>query len=139
MTTTTLTAPPGKVLQISLWLVQVLLAAAFVMAGIMKTFTPLDQLIPQMPWVADLPRLTRFIGVSEFLGGLGLVLPSITRIRPVLTPLAALGLTTIMVLAMGFHLVRGEAAAVPFNALLGGLAAFVAWGRYRKAPIAPRG
>jgi hypothetical protein len=56
----------------------------------------------------------------------------------VLTPIAALGLVVIMVLAAGFHIMRGEVQAVPINAVLGGLAALVAWGRLRKAPIAER-
>jgi len=59
--------------------------------------------------------LVRFIGVSELAGALGLILPAATRIRPGLTPLAALGLSTIMALAMLFHLVRGEPQALPIE------------------------
>jgi putative oxidoreductase len=73
--------------------------------------------------------LLRFIGVAELAGGLGLILPAATRIRPMLTPLAALGLATIMTLAFVFHIQRGEWDALPVNAVLGALAAFVAWGR----------
>ena len=79
--------------------------------------------------------LVRFIGVSELAGAIGLILPAATKIKPTLTPLAALGLLTIMILAMAFHLSRGEAQALPINMALGGLAAFVAWGRTKKAPI----
>ena len=79
--------------------------------------------------------LVRFIGISELLGAVGLILPALTKIKPLLTPLAALGLLTIMILAMGFHVSRGEAGTLPFNIVLGGLAAFVAWGRTSKAPI----
>ena len=68
-------------------------------------------------------------------GAIGLILPAATKIKPTLTPLAALGLLTIMILAMAFHLSRGEAQALPINMVLGGLAAFVAWGRTKKAPI----
>jgi hypothetical protein len=67
-----------------------------------------------------------------------LVLPAATRIKPALTPLAALGLATVMVLASLTHLLRGEVQMLPVTAVLAGLAAFVAWGRARKAPIAPR-
>jgi hypothetical protein len=67
-----------------------------------------------------------------------LILPAATRIKPSLTPLAAIGLTTVMALASITHLVRGEVQMLPVTILLGGLAAFVAWGRSRKAPIAPR-
>ena len=92
-----------------------------------------------MPWVGDVPgALVRFIGVSELLGGIGLLLPSLTRIAPKLTALAAAALVAVMVLASGFHLLRGEYAAIGFNVVLGGLAAFVAWGRSSKAPIKSR-
>jgi uncharacterized membrane protein YphA (DoxX/SURF4 family) len=128
----------GKGWSIALWTAQVLLAIVFGMAGVMKTFTPIEQLAQNLPWVASLPNLTRFIGVSELAGALGLILPAALRIRPVLTPIAALGLLVIMVLAAAFHLMRGEGSAIPVNVVLGGLAAFVAWGRLRKAPIAER-
>ncbi len=63
----------------------------------------------------------------------------LTRIRPGLTPLAALGFVTIQILAIGFHVVRGEiASSAPLNALLLGLSLFVLWGRTKKAPISPR-
>ena len=66
-------------------------------------------------------------------------MPALTRIKPVLTPLAALGFATIQVLAIGFHTMRGEfAEAAPINLLLLGLSLFVVWGRLRKAPIAAR-
>jgi hypothetical protein len=82
--------------------------------------------------------LVRFIGASELLGGLGLVLPAATRIKPALTPLAGAGLITVMVLAALFHLTRGEFGAIPGNVILGSLAAFVAWGRWAKVRIMPR-
>lgn len=104
----------------------------------MKLLTPAEQLLQYDP-TQSIP-LTRFIGVMEVLGALGVLLPAATRIRPGLTPLAALGLFTIMVLATGVHVVRGDiATALPVVGSLGALAAFVAWGRGKKAPIAPRG
>lgn len=127
-----------KGLRIGLWVVQLGLAAMFGMAGVMKSTTPIDELAKQMPWVAELPGLVRFIGISEIAGALGLVLPAATRIKPGLTPLAALGLMVIMVLAAIFHISRGEYSAIVTNAILGGLAAFVWWGRRSAAPIAPR-
>jgi putative oxidoreductase len=122
---------------ILLWLVQILLACAFGMAGVMKSTQPVDVLAANgIAWAPQLPlALVRFIGISEFLGAVGLILPALTKIKPFLTPLAALGLLTIMILAMGFHVSRGEAGALPANIVLGGLAAFVAWGRTSKAPI----
>ena len=124
-------------MNILLWLVQILLACAFGMAGVMKSTQPVDVLAANgIAWAPQLPlALVRFIGISEFLGAVGLILPALTKIKPFLTPLAALGLLTIMILAMGFHVSRGEAGALPANIVLGGLAAFVAWGRTSKAPI----
>ena len=124
-------------MNILLWLVQILLAAAFGMAGVMKATQPVDVLAANgIAWAPQVPLvLVRFIGISEFLGAVGLILPALTKIKPFLTPLAALGLLTIMILAMGFHVSRGEAGALPANIVLGGLAAFVAWGRTSKAPI----
>lgn len=129
----------NKVLRGALWTVQVLLALAFTMAGVMKATQPIEALAAQMPWAGDVPAaLVRFIGVSELLGGIGLVLPSATRIQPRLTPIAAAGLVLVMILAALFHASRGEWGGLVPNAVLGGLAAFVAWGRWKAAPIAPR-
>lgn len=130
---------PTRALHISLWVVQGLLAAAFLMAGLMKLTTPIAELGQKMAWVqAVSPTLVRFIGLSEFLGALGLLLPSLTGIQPKLTALAAGGLVTVMILASGFHATRGEYGAIGFNLVLGGLAALVAWGRHKGAPIAAR-
>lgn len=123
----------------SLWLAQILLAVAFGLAGAMKATAPIATLAQQMVWPGDVPAwLVRFIGVSELAGALGLILPAVTRIKPGLTPLAALGLLAVMVLASAFHIARGEWQALPMNVLLGALAAFIAWGRTRKVPIQAR-
>jgi putative oxidoreductase len=121
-------------MNILLWVVQVLLACAFGMAGVMKSTQPVEALVQGgMAWAGQMPlAMVRFIGVSELLGAIGLILPAATKIKPFLTPLAALGLLTIMILAMAFHLSRGEVQATPINIVLGGLAAFVAWGRTRR-------
>ncbi len=133
------TLPGSTAIHVTLWIVQLLLAAAFGMAGVMKATQPIADLATALGWPGDLPAgLVRFIGASELAGALGLVLPSATRIRPLLTPLAAIGLVIVMVLAAVFHVSRGEWFALPSNVVLGGLAAFVAWGRLRKAPIFPR-
>lgn len=130
---------PSRGLHIALWVVQVLLGAMFLMAGFTKTFQPMDELAKNMPFtvIVGMP-VTRFIGVSELAGALGLILPALTRIRPGLTPLAGAGLALVMLLAFGYHVVHGEFQALPANVILGGLAAFVAWGRSRKAPIPAR-
>ncbi|MGE4233523.1 MAG: DoxX family protein [Bacteriovoracia bacterium] len=129
---------PAKSLVVGLWLAQVILALAFGMAGAMKTSMPVEELAGNLPWVRDLPNLVRFIGISELLGACGLILPAITRIYPILTPLAALGLLIVMILATGFHVMRGELQALPVNVVLGGICGFIAWGRAFKAPIKTR-
>lgn len=130
---------PSRGLHIGLWVAQVLLALVFAMAGLMKLITPAAELA-KVPGVLVPPvELVRFIGVSELAGTLGLILPALTRIRPGLTPLAAAALGVVMVLATGYHIVRDEFQSVPATVLIGVLAAFVAWGRFKKAPIAPRG
>ena len=80
----------------------------------------------------------KFIGLVEVLGALGLVLPSALRIKPGLTPLAAAGLVCTMVAAAGLHISIGEAAMIAPNLVLGTLAALVAWGRHRRAPMEAR-
>lgn len=131
--------PTSKGLGIGLWVVQLLLAAAFIMGGLMKITTPIEQLATQMPWVTGaLGGAVVFIGVVEVLGGLGVLLPSATRIQPKLTVLAAVGLLTIMVLAAITHIIRGEFPLIAVNLVMGAMAAFVAWGRFIKAPIEPR-
>jgi hypothetical protein len=132
-------ASEGRGLTIVLWATQILLALAFLAGGLMKTTAPIEQLEANMPWVqGTMGGLVRFIGSVELLGALGLILPSATRVKPWLTPLAALGLTTVMVLAAVTHAARGEFPMIGINVGLGGLAAFAAWGRWRKAPIAAR-
>lgn len=139
MTTTTAeTSAPGKGLHLGLWVAQVLLALAFGASGVMKTFTPVAELATKMAWVNHVPAgLVPFIGISEVAGALGLLLPALTRLKPVLTPVAAALLVVVMVLAGALHVSLGE-PPLP-NVILGGLAAFVAWGRFKKAPIASRG
>lgn len=133
------TVRPNRALRITLWIVQILLLVAFGMLGFTKLTQSTASLAEMLPWTANVPpALVRFIGLAEVLGSLGLVLPSATRIKPQLTVLAALGLVTIMALAAGFHLTRGETALITQPVVLGALAAFVAWGRSRRAPIAPR-
>jgi len=131
--------PKKLFLHYSLWTVQILLALAFGIAGCIKMVTPIIDLATMMPWTTVAPPyLVRFIGISEFAAALGLILPSLTRIKPVLTPWAATGLLVIMIFAIIFHMSRGEFQMLPANLVLAALAFFVAYGRFRKAPIASR-
>ena len=126
-------------MKIALWIAQGVLALAFLAAGAMKLAMPIADLHDALAWTADVPTaLVRLIGLAEVLGGLGLVLPAATRIRPRLTVLAAAALALDMAVATLFHLVRGEASMTPVTLLLGAVLAFVAWGRAVRLPIAPR-
>ena len=125
-------------MNIALWIVQILLAAAFGMAGFMKLSTPVDELAVAMPWVTRLPSWApQVAGAADVLGALGLVLPAATRIWPVLTPLAALGLVLVMLLAvLWVHLPAGD--SIGANLALALVAGLVAYGRLKVAPIEPR-
>ena len=130
-------APPRRsTLSIVLWIVQVLLALLFIWAGGFKLVASLEQLAGP-PGSVVLPiAFLRFIGVAEFLGGVGLILPALLRIRPILTPLAAAGLVIIMIGAVGITFAGGGSigmALIP--AVTGLLAGSVAYGRWRLAPI----
>ena len=135
-----MTGQPSKstALHVSLWIVQALLALFYIGTGVFKLVTSLATLAAMWPWAGEYPTLLRFTGVVDLLGGLGLVLPALTRIRPNLTALAALGVAALQVGAIAFHLSRGEAANTPLNFGLLALAVFVFWGRRVKAPIRPR-
>jgi len=133
-----------KTMHIALWIVQVLWGVLFCFTGFGKimcyrpdvwNFT----LHQPVAWLSAVPQgLFVFIGVCEFLGGIGLILPAMTGVKPKLTSLAAIGLTLIMILAAIFHIVRGEYSFfVPMNLVLGGVAAFIAYGRLVARPIAP--
>ncbi|UJP40464.1 DoxX family protein [Cellulomonas palmilytica] len=114
-----------------LWILQILLAVAFVATGLLKATQPRERLESFQPWVEEFPtRTIRLIGVAELLAALGLVLPAATGILPVLTPLAATGLVVVMLLAARVHARRGERQAIVVNAVLLVLAAVVAWGRF---------
>ncbi|MCP2323940.1 putative membrane protein YphA (DoxX/SURF4 family) [Hamadaea flava] len=118
-------------MNVLLWIVQILLAAAFVMAGVMKSTQPKEKLAPKLPWTEDFSSGTvKLIGIAELLGGLGLILPAAMGIAPILTPIAATCLGVIMVLAAATHIRRKEPSAVVFNLVLFALAAVVAWGRF---------
>ena len=113
-----------------LWILQGLLAAMFLMAGIMKSTQPRDKLIKQFPWVNDVSTpLVRFIGIAELAGAMGLILPAATGIATVLTPIAAACLALVMVLAMALHIRRKEPQAIAFNVLLLIALIVIAWGR----------
>lgn len=118
-------------MNVLLWIVQGLLAAMFLIAGITKATQPRDKLAAQLPWVNDFSTpVVRLIGIAELTGALGLILPAATGIATVLTPLAATGLAVIMLGAIGVHARRKEPLAIAFNVVLLIAAALVVWGRF---------
>lgn len=134
------TTPAGKGWTIALWAAQLFLAAAYGLFGSMKATQPLDQLSLMMQWIPDFPPLfVRTLGVVEVLGAIGLILPSLTRIQPRLTVVAALCILVHQFCAVALHLSKGEANVLGLNVVLIALAGFIFWGRRSKAVIAPRG
>lgn len=130
---------PSNRLSVSLWITQTLLALTFAGGGIWKLLTPIPQLAKMIPWAGEVsPALLYTTAFFDLLGGLGLLLPSVTRIRPGLTVVAALACLALQLSAIVFHFSRSETADTPFNFLLVALLLFVAWGRHSKAPIPPR-
>lgn len=116
----------------ALWIIQALLAGLFLFAGGMKLVLPIEDMTKQIP----IPGLfLRFIAVCEVLGAIGLILPGLLRIRPGLTPLAAVGLVIIMIGATVATLATAGIAIALFPLVVGILAAFVAYGRWRLAPL----
>ncbi|MEV6648117.1 DoxX family protein [Amycolatopsis sp. NPDC051371] len=118
-------------MNVTLWILQAVLAAMFGLAGVMKSTQPKDKLAEKLPWVKDFsPGVVKFIGVAELAAALGLILPAALDIAPVLTPLAATGLVVIMIGAIITHARRKEPQAIAFNAVLLIVAAVIAWGRF---------
>lgn len=113
----------------ALWLVQGMLSTLMIMLGVMKSFLPVEKL-NKFSWTTRNPQsYIRFVGVSELLIGLGLVLPQLTGILPILTSVAAASLCVIMLLAIAEHIRHNETHDVPKNVFILLLAAFVAAGR----------
>ena len=119
-------------MNIALWTVACLLAVAFLASGIMKLVQPRDKLAASgMGWAEDFsPAAVKTIGALEILAAVGLVVPALLDVVPVLVPLASTGLALLMVGALIVHLRRRESPALVVNLALIALAGFVAWGRF---------
>ncbi len=120
-------------MNIVLWILAGVLAFAFLAAGIMKLTQPKQKLVanPNMAWAQDFsPGMIKTIGALEVLAAIGLILPAVLGIVPVLVPLAAVGLILLMAGAAITHARRGESRAIVSNVVLIVLAAVVAWGRF---------
>ena len=116
----------------ALWIVQALLALLFLFAGVSKLLMPIEELTKQVPLSGF---FLRFISVAEILGAVGLILPGLLRILPGLTPLAAAGLVIIMIGATALTLTSMGVVMALLPLVTGLLAAFVAYGRWRLAPL----
>jgi uncharacterized membrane protein YphA (DoxX/SURF4 family) len=122
---------PGRKLIVLLWVLQVLLALLFMFAGVMKFVMPVEEMTKQIA----LPGwFLHFIGASEILGAIALILPGILRIRTGLTPLAAAALVVIMIGATAVNLKVGQRGAALTTVIVGLLLVFVAYNRRRMAP-----
>ncbi len=118
----------------TLWIIQGLLALLFLFAGVVKLVIPAAELVKQAPMLSA--AFLRFVGVCEVLGAIGLILPSLLRVQPGLTPLAAAGLVIIMIGAVVITLMTGGIATALIPFVVGLLLVFVAFGRWRLAPLA---
>jgi len=125
-------------MNIVLWILQFVLGIYFIFTGILHFIVPPGLPAP-MAWMYELsPTLHYISGAAEVLGGLGLILPGLTRIQTRLTSLAALGLVLVMLGAAVWHIQRGEYPNIVMNLILAGLAAFVAYGRWKLSPLKDR-
>lgn len=122
-----------KSLTSALWIVQVLLSIGFIAGGAMKLFMPVNKLAAIWPWAAEVPvALLKVIGFIDVVAATGILVPSVFKIMPKLVFVTALCIIVLMVSAAIFHFYRGEAASTPVNFIFAFMAAFVAWGRYKR-------
>lgn len=130
---TTTTVRPARALDLTLWTLQILFVLLYAGTAVWKLATPPEELADMIPWAGDVPwSFLAATALVDLAGGLGVLLPSLTRIAPWLAPVAAGGLAALQASAVVFHLVRGEAADTPFNVVLLVLALVVMWGRGRE-------
>jgi uncharacterized membrane protein YphA (DoxX/SURF4 family) len=123
-------------MNITLWVLQILLAVAFFAHGWLLLMPP-PEIAAHM--TASLPRpFWVFLGVAEVLAAVGLILPGVTRILPALVPAAAAGVMFVMISATLWHLARAEFSSAGITLVLLAMATFTAYARWRIAPIRPR-
>ena len=128
-----------RALNISLWVVQLLLMAVFVLTGFVKVFQPIGVLAETYRWIGVAPPLfVRFVGICELLAAAGLLGPAALRVMPRLTVFAAMGIILLMVGAIVTHVLLGPWSTIIVNLMLLSLAAFVAYGRSILVPVQPR-
>jgi uncharacterized membrane protein YphA (DoxX/SURF4 family) len=123
-------------MNVAIWVLQILLALAFLLAGVTKVSQPRQKLAASMGWVEDFSDTgVRTIGALEVLAGVALLMPAVTGVATVLVPLAAVGLVLLMVGAAVTHRRRGELPMAGVNGVLLLLAVVVAWARFGPYPL----
>jgi N-acyl homoserine lactone hydrolase len=127
--------PKRRRLHSTLWVLQWLLGVSLVTAGVFKLSLPFNEAVKTFPWAADVPLLFTVTSVLDVLGGLGIILPTLTRILPRTTVVAALGVVLLMLSSVVFYLLRGDASEIAPNVAMVAVAAVIAWGRWRVAPV----
>lgn len=125
-------------MNILLWVLQVLFGLNFFFIGVIHFIIP-PGLPGPMSWMYELsPALHTFSGTAEILGGLGLILPGLTKIKTKLTSWAGLGLVLVMLGAIIWHLQRGEIVNIFINIVMASLVGFIAYGRWKLSPLAEK-
>jgi putative oxidoreductase len=125
-------------MNILLWILQIIFGAYFILVGVMHFVLP-PGLPAMLGWMYDLsPTLHWISGAAEILGGLGLILPAVTRIQTRLVVWAALGLAVVMIMASIYHILRGEIPNLVMTLINAAVMAFIAYGRTRLAPLKDR-
>lgn len=126
-------------MNIALWVLQIVFGLWFIAVGVLHFVLP-EGLPAVLSWMYELSSgLHYFSGTAEILGGLGLILPGLTKIQTRLTPLAAAGLALVMIGAAVWHAGRGEAANIIQNLVLAAIFLFIAYGRWRLSPLPSSG
>jgi uncharacterized membrane protein len=126
-------------MNILLWVLQIFFGLYFIAVGIMHFVLP-PGLPAAMAWMYELSTpLHTVSGLAEILGGLGLILPAVTRIQTRLVVWAAAGLALVMLAATVWHIPRGETMNMVLTLINAGVMAFIAYGRARLAPLTDRG
>ena len=125
-------------MNVALWILQGLMGVYFFGTGVMHFNVPAGLPGP-MSWMYELsPLLHTISGSAEILGGLGLILPGLTKIQTRLTPLAASGLALVMLGAIVWHFQRGEFINIGMNVFLAGMMVFIAYGSTKLSPLQDR-
>lgn len=120
----------SKVLNITLWIVQGLLASSLVWGASIKLFQPIEKLALMWPWTEQISKnLVKLTGIIDLLAGIGIIAPTLFKIKPQLTVITAWAIVLLMICAAVFHIARGEASQIGANIVFAMMAVFVAWGR----------